>query len=79
MTTRERRSTMPSGACRQSDLRCNLLQKEQGGEKRKDEGDTYLYVRHNLELDGLTTKLSTTKCRQQPIVREDICGGDTAC
>lgn len=34
-------------------------------------------MQHNLELDGLTIKLSKTKCRQQPIVREDICGGDT--
>lgn len=33
-------------------------------------------MRHNLELDGLTMKLSTTKRRQQPIVREDICGED---
>lgn len=77
MTTRERCNTMPSGACRQSDPRCNLLRREQEGEeKRKEEGDTRLYVRHNLELGGLTMKLSTTKRRHQPIVREHIFGGD---
>lgn len=43
----------------------------------KQEADIRFYVRRNSESDGPTMKLSTTKCRQLPIVRGDICGVDT--
>lgn len=54
----------------------DVICSEENKRKRKEKGDTRLYARHDSELDGLTMKLSTTKRRQQPIVREDICGGD---
>lgn len=47
-------------------------------EMTEEEEDTRLYVQHNLELDGLTMKLSTTKRTQEPIVREDIFREDAA-
>lgn len=70
------RCTMLSCACRQSDPRCNLLQREQGGEKGR--GKYASFVCNTIwSLDGLTMKLSTTKRRQQPVVRGDLLlGGD---
>lgn len=63
--------------CLQSDLRCNLFHKEHEGGERERMREIHVFMCHNLELNGLTMKLSTPKCRQQPIVREDIFGGDT--
>lgn len=57
-------------AGRQREPRCNLLHKYK-------EGDVRLYVRRDSESDASTMELSTTKCRQVPIVRGDICGVDT--
>lgn len=62
---------------RPGEARCNLLRKIEGGGTIKEEGD----AQRNPELDGSTMKLSTTKCRQLPIVvvvgGGDICGVDT--
>lgn len=59
------REQWPAVAGRPGEARCNLLRKIEGGRTIKEEGD----ARRDSEPDGSTMKLSTTKCRQLPIVR----------
>lgn len=42
---------------------------------KHEEGDIRLYVRGGSESDASTMELSTTKCRQLPIVRGDLGSG----
>lgn len=57
------RGTMPSGACEPSDLRCNLLRREQEGrEREKEDGDTFA-CSVTRELDD---------AYWQPILRKEI-------
>lgn len=66
MTTRENHSTMLSGACRQSDLRCNLLRREQEGEEGEKKREMRVFMRSTIwelgciDNEAVNNKAQTT-------------------